>query len=113
MMEHKYVFARVIKPIFRTGVVVLVLAIPEFLFLAVWLWVGQGTAKVGLWTSLLAVAMCLSTLRLVVIGKPTATKRHLSDLTSRLIKSFRQTIKSLRRLLDPDSAKSYTIVNRL
>ena len=40
-------FTRVIKPIFWTGVVVLVLAIPEFLFLAVWLWLRQGTVNVG------------------------------------------------------------------
>jgi hypothetical protein len=78
LMEHKYFFTRVIKPIFWTGVVVLVLAIPEFLFLAVWLCVRQGTVNVWVWTSLLALGMCLSTLRLVVIGKPTASKRHLS-----------------------------------
>jgi hypothetical protein len=100
LMEHKYVFTRVLKPIFWTGVVVLVFAIPEFLFVAVWLWVRQGTVNTGVWTSLLGLGMCLSTLRLVVIGKPTASKRRLSDLTSPLIKSLRQTIKRLRRFLN-------------
>jgi hypothetical protein len=76
-MEHKYVFTRVIKPIFWTGVVVLVLAIPEFLFLAVWLCVRQGTVNVWVWTSLLALGMCLSTLRLV-IRKPTASNASSS-----------------------------------
>jgi uncharacterized membrane protein YkgB len=66
------------KPIFRTGVVVLVLAIPEFLFLAVWLCVRQWAANIGVWASLLAVGMCLSTLRLI-LRKPTTSKRHRPD----------------------------------
>jgi hypothetical protein len=61
------------KSIFRTGVVVLVLAIPEFLLLAVWLCVRQRTANGGVWASLLAVGMCLSTLRLFSESRPQAS----------------------------------------